>query len=314
MSSSDPLVSVIIPAHNATAFIRETLSSVLDQSWTNVETIVIDDGSDDQTSLAVQEAGRDSIRVIRQERKGASAARNAGLRIAQGKYVQFLDADDLISQRKIELQVCALEASSPTTIAACEWVHFESDPKLAVPHPEPVWSVSDPLNWLVVSLTGGGMMQPGAWLTPRTLIDAAGPWDESLSLHDDGEFFTRVLVRADRITMVEEATAYYRSVPGSLSRHRSRSAVESAFAVCRSRHRAILEKRDDPATRKAVATQYAQFAYEFYSAAPDLVSSALSLISELRAEPAPTIGGPGFRLTSATLGFVRALKIRSALA
>ena len=155
------------------------------------------------------------------------------------------------------------------------------------------------------------MMQPGGWLTPRSLIEAAGPWDESLSLHDDGEFFTRVLLRASENVFVPEATVFYRKVDGSLSRGRSRGAIESAFAVCRSRHKHLLEVRNDRRVRSALATQFAQFAYEFGEDAPDLAAQAIAAMRNLGTRPARKVGGRGFRFLAGGIGVAGALRVRS---
>ena len=309
--TTSPLVSVIIPAHNAAKFIIETVESVLAQSWRPLEIIVIDDGSDDNTREIVEPFVNDVVRVISQEKTGASAARNAGLRNATGRYVQFLDADDILSPAKIELQVKALGRRTTRSVASCTWAHFVTSTRDALPRAEDVWTVSDPIEWLVTSLSGGGMMQTAAWLTPRAIIDDAGPWDESLSLHDDGEFFLRVLLHSDYVEFVPNALVYYRSVTESLSRQRKRSAIDSAYRVCVARDEMLLAVRDDATARRAVATQYAQFAYEFRPSAPDLAYAALNRIGQLGAEPAPTIGGNAFRSVHSRIGFARALRIRS---
>jgi glycosyltransferase involved in cell wall biosynthesis len=306
-------VSVIIPAYNAAATIGETLRSVLDQTWRDIEVVVIDDGSTDDTATILAEFKSQSVTILSQENRGASSARNMGLRKAHGDYIQFLDADDLLSPTKIELQLKALEFTTERSVASCAWVHFETNPAHAVYEPQPVWTVQDPLEWLVRSLSGQGMMQPAAWLTPRSVIDAAGNWNESLSLHDDGEFFTRVLLHADRNVFVPDAVVYYRRVGESLSRRRSPNAIASAWEVCKERHHELLKARDDKPARRAIATQYAQFAYEFQQSAPHLAREALAAIRTLDVGPAPTVGGSAFRVLAATLGFERALNLRASL-
>jgi hypothetical protein len=180
-------------------------------------------------------------------------------------------------------------------------------------NPEPVWNVADPVEWLARSLAGEGMMQPACWLVPRPIAEAAGPWDESLSLHDDGEYFARVLTHAARNVFVEGPTVYYRVVEGSLSRRRSRSAIESAFAVCRSRQKTLATARNDELTRRAIATQYAQFVYEFGGSAPDLARLALAEMTALGVEPMNSIGGGSFRRAARLMGTDAALRLRSRL-
>jgi hypothetical protein len=97
-------------------------------------------------------------------------------------------------------------------------------------HPEENWRDSVPVDWLALNFAGRGMMPPIAWLTPRALTAAAGPWDERLSLNDDGEYFCRILLRSTGIVFCENARSYYRSnLPASLSRRSSRAAWQSAF-------------------------------------------------------------------------------------
>lgn len=230
---------------------------------------------------------------------------------ARGTFIQFLDADDLLSPEKIGRQIDALRQAPSGSVASCAWAHFAGSPVDAVVRPEPVWRVSDPVEWLTSSLGGDGMMQPGAWLTPRTVIESAGPWDESLTLHDDGEFFTRVLLKSARNVFVPDVTVFYRAVSGSLSRKRTRRAVESALAVCRSRHRQLLSAGDTLPVRRALATQYAQFACEFAGAVPDLGGEALRAMWELGAAPLPVIGGQVFRWLSRRVGMARALRLRA---
>lgn len=117
-----PLVSVIIPAFNAAAYIRQTLGSVLAQSYDAIEVIVVDDGSSDATSRIVEEFVEKDSRVglIRQSNAGVGAARNAGIRKARGKYIAPLDADDVWFPQKLEKQVARMEqCGSETGLVYC---------------------------------------------------------------------------------------------------------------------------------------------------------------------------------------------------
>jgi glycosyltransferase involved in cell wall biosynthesis len=308
------LVSVIIPAWNVSPFVQSAIRSVLAQTYHEFEVLVVDDGSTDDTATSINAIRDARVRLIAQNHRGAAAARNRGLAEARGTFIQFLDADDLMGAEKIGRQMEVLGQAPAGSVASCAWAHYANDPRDAVVRPEPVWQVSNPVEWLTCSLSGGGMMQPGSWLTPRAVIEAAGPWDESLTLHDDGEFFTRVLLKATHNVFVTGATLYYREVAGSLSRARSRPAMESALAVCHSRQRHLLAAVDSPAGRRALATQYGQFAYEFGALAPDLNAQALREMHALGATPAPVIGGPSFRWLTRALGFPFAWRIRLVLA
>jgi glycosyltransferase involved in cell wall biosynthesis len=307
------LVSVIIPAWNAGEWIAETVDSVVRQDWLNLEVIVVDDQSTDKTASIVRNCVDARVRHVAQSHAGASAARNRGLRESRGDLIQFLDADDLLGHDKVRLQVEALSEQPAGSIASCRWSRFSNDIESADRVVETISEESDPIEWLTQSLNGGNMMHPAAWLIPRTIADQAGPWNERLSLHDDGEYFARVLARATRNVFVPGAEVFYRTLPASLSQRRSRSAIESAFAVCRARHETLLRARDDSRTRQAVATQYAQFAYEFNSSGPDLSRAALQEIDKLGVEPANSIGSSSFRKSVQLIGLKNALQLRKSI-
>ncbi len=305
-----PLVSVIIPAHNAAEFIAQTLTSVLKQTHNNIEAIVVDDSETNETADIANGFGDSRVRVVKTECLGASASRNTGFREAQGDFIQYLDADDLLSERKIEVQIAALLECGWEFVASCGWSHFVGQPNGLDVQPQPVWNVSAPIEWMQVSLMGGGMMQTACWLTPRSICEAAGDWNESLSLHDDGEYFTRVLLKSEQQIFVPECCVHYRKVDNSLSRRRSTKAVESAFQVCELRCRHIRDADDTSETRRALATLFAQFVYEFSDDAPELARQANQRIRELGEAPANCIGGSLFRKIRATLGWSAAMRIR----
>src|SRR6266404_9870917 len=91
-----PFVSIIIPVYNTEAFVADAIQSVLDQTWPAKEIIAVDDGSTDR-SAEVLKSFAPRIKVIEQENRGASAARNRALREAQGEFIQYLDADDFLA-------------------------------------------------------------------------------------------------------------------------------------------------------------------------------------------------------------------------
>lgn len=304
------LVSVVIPAFNAQDWVCDSIRSVLNQTWKDLEIIVVDDGSKDETISKAESISDSRVRVFRQENKGAAAARNRGLTQASGHFIQFLDADDWLSPDKIEKQIAALKAAPRGSVASCGWGKFVENPRTIRIDVEPVWGLEDPIKWLVCSLTGGGMMQPGCWLVPREVIEQAGPWDEELSLHDDGEYFTRVLLNSAGNVFVEGPVVGYRQVKCSLSRQRGEKAVVSALDVCRSRAQQLLMRQDSMEVRSALATQYAAFQYEFAHFENKATDLARGLQEELGCEPVNCFGGFYFRKLNELLGFRRAMALR----
>lgn len=122
-------VSIIIPSYNYSGFIIETLNSIKRQKYEHWEAIVVDDGSTDDTGALVLELAKVDRRIIYvyQENKGLSAARNTGLKKSSGNYIQFLDADDLISEDKIQLQLEHFASDENLGISYCNTYYFIND-------------------------------------------------------------------------------------------------------------------------------------------------------------------------------------------
>jgi len=109
MKNDSPLVTVILPAYNAEKYIREAVQSVINQNYEKWELLVINDGSTDKTSQIISKFNDNRIKYIKQINRGVSSARNAGLNLANGKYITFLDADDLLSSNSLIKRVDFLE-------------------------------------------------------------------------------------------------------------------------------------------------------------------------------------------------------------
>ena len=109
MSDRTPQVSVVIPAYNCAAYGGQAVDSVLHQTYTDWEIIVVDDGSQDDTRLILEQYG-DRIRYIYQQNQGVSIARNRGIELARGEFIAFLDADDYFFPDKIAAQIAVFAA------------------------------------------------------------------------------------------------------------------------------------------------------------------------------------------------------------
>ena len=123
------LVSILIPAFNAERWLGETIRSALDQTWPRKELIVVDDGSSDGTQRVARAFASSGVHVIAQRNAGASAARNRALSLAQGDYIQWLDADDLLAPEKIEQQLRDAEpGATSTTLLSSAFAEFFATP------------------------------------------------------------------------------------------------------------------------------------------------------------------------------------------
>lgn len=312
---SAPLVSILTPAYNAGQWIDETLASARAQTWSQLEVIVVDDGSTDDTlARAQRHAAEDArIHVLTGANAGACAARNRAFEASRGAYIQYLDADDLIAPNKLERQMTRLLAEDPAgrKVATAAWDTFIQDPAEAAFNPGGLWKdFRQPLVWLIQSWTTGDWMQPGAFLSPRSLIERAGPWDERLTLHDDGEFFARVLLKSAGVLFCQDARAYYRKgVEGSLSAVHKPRAVESFFLQCSLYEQHLLEVEDSPETRRACAAVWQNFYFTYYPRYPEKLAAAAAAVRRLGGSDAKPRGSALFQRLSKVIGWKSARRI-----
>jgi len=208
-----PLVSILIPAYNAEAWIADTIRSALAQTWTRKEIIVVDDGSRDRTLAIATEFAGAGVSVVAERHQGAAGTRNRGFALSRGDYIQWLDADDLLVPDKIERQLSALGGDhQPRTLLSSRWGRFAYRPEQAKFVPSALWQDLKPVEWLLRKMGQNLFMQTGAWLTSRELALAAGPWDVRLLTDDDGEYFCRVLLACESVRFVPEGGVLYRDI------------------------------------------------------------------------------------------------------
>ena len=272
-----PLVSVLVPAYNAERHIAGTVTSALDQTYPDVEVIVVDDGSTDRTLEVLRPLEDRGVRVIAQQNAGACAARNRALGEARGDYLQYLDADDLLSPDKIERQVGLLAESPRGCLAVCGTVYFEdgADPQDGrFSQGDPSVNSDDPVQWLIDLWTPNGrwgMVQTGAWLVPRPVADQAGPWDPDVTQDQDGEYFARVLMASSGVRWDPQARVYYRkdNGSGSISEGRSERHLLGRLRAVDSKARHVLPRTTGENRAQAeagLARQYRDIAFHAYPA------------------------------------------------
>lgn len=299
-----PLVSVLIPCYNAAPYVGATLQSVLAQTWRPLEVIVVDDGSTDASAEIVASFAQHGVKLIRQANRGQTAALNTALAAATGQYIQYLDADDLIDPSKIELQMTRL-LPAPECIVSAEWGRFYDSPKNTRFEPEPVWCDMHPIDWLATSrLDGEGMMFPAIWLLPMTIVQAIGPWDETLTLNNDAEYFTRALIAAKRVLFCPGARCYYRSgLTTSLSGRKSIRAWQSQFRVIELCEMYVRSHEDSVRVRRGFALSWQHLAHASYPYAPAIARQALERARVLHPVRISPDGGPTFKLLSRLVGW-----------
>lgn len=192
-------ISIIIPVHNGEAYIVEAVDSILKQDHSDLEVLVIDDGSTDRTrdSLARFE---DRIRVLSQENRGQSAARNAGVRAATGGLIGFLDADDIWTDDHLALMLPHLDETEPYDFVRGH-TRFIRMTEEGLESSEPLF-----MEALV-----------GACLYRRGVLDAVGPFDESMRAGEDFDWSIRLAESGSREKRLSEATLLYRRHDANLT-------------------------------------------------------------------------------------------------
>jgi glycosyltransferase involved in cell wall biosynthesis len=227
---SFPLVSVIIPCYNAESYVGDAIRSVLAQTYPNCEIIVVDDGSTDR-SLEVVRGFEPSIKVIAGPNQGGCAARNKGLDAATGDYIQFLDADDMLSPDKIKNQIAVLANASANTAVFGEWHHFLNGSVIRKPYHPYYYQSFSPGVLLLEQIWGQNRsVLPHCWLCPRSLIQKVGRWNEELKADQDGEYFGRLLIHAERAEYVQDSEVYYRiENPNSVSKRNTKGSLHSRY-------------------------------------------------------------------------------------
>ena len=279
-----PLVSILIPAYNAEAWIADSIKSAVNQTWSQKEIIVVDDGSTDETLAIARQFVSREVAVISQTNAGAGAARNMAFSICQGDYIQWLDADDLLAPDKIETQMRASDQdASGRTLFSCAFGRFICRPTRAHFSATALWCDLSPFQWLLRKLEDNLYMQTATWLVSRELAEAAGPWDNRLLSDDDGEYFCRVLLASDRVRFVPGAKIFYRTSGAAGLSHigLSDEKKEALFLSMELHIRYLRSMEDSERVRSACLAFLQRWLIYFYPERELLVEQAQELAAEL---------------------------------
>jgi len=205
--NNSPLVSIVIPSYNSANFIPGSVSSVLNQTYSNIEILIIDDGSTDETEKTVQQL-TGPIRYIKQVNSGPSAARNRGLTESKGKYIAFLDVDDAWEPVKLEEQVAFFESDGDLSIIATGCMRCNADL-------QPVEIVS-----LETSTKEKGtipfrlLLEKNQLITSSIMIkkktlDVCGLFDETIQFGEDWDLWIRI-AQQGKIGYIQQPLCKYR--------------------------------------------------------------------------------------------------------
>lgn len=207
-------ISVIIPCFNAQDYIRETLQSVVHQEYDDLEIIVVDDGSTDDSRRIVREEFS-FVRLVQTHHAGASQARNIGTQLSSGEFIQYLDADDVLSRGKLKLQLLQLQKDR-ADVAYGEWQEL-------IPQPDGRFALGRIAGGEIqgsteVALFTDFWCPPATYLFRRHIVEAVGGWNERLPIIQDARFALDCALHGGQFVFCSGIMAYYRvHSAGSLS-------------------------------------------------------------------------------------------------
>lgn len=260
-----PLVSILIPSYNSAAFVAETVDSVLAQSYPNIEIIVVDDGSTDDSVKILQQYGN-RITLIPQANGGLASARNRGLRAASGEFLALLDADDICEPGRLAAQVACLQ-QCPDAVLCCTDFAAYSDGKILEPShiatyyrlvasteggisgllpgrlvlevPQETWPAGQAIDRIPILfgrvdhiLPWGNFIHPPTVMIRRSAVAVAGEFDEGIRNGTDYDWLLR-MAAAGPVAYLDRALLKYRYSEAQLSspRNTARLALDSIIAL-----------------------------------------------------------------------------------
>ncbi|MFD2167330.1 glycosyltransferase family 2 protein [Thalassotalea euphylliae] len=223
-----PLISVIVPNYNGAAFIHEAVSSILNQSYENLEVIVVDDGSSDNSAEIIELLASNDSRVVSifKENGGVSKARNLGIAKAQGEYIAFLDSDDFWHPDKLAQQLDALGKQN-VKVCFSAFKRWEPDNAGMYPSAEQLYQIQNPNTLAEVDSDFSTALYPkmfedvyiwtGTILMDKSVLDDVGCFNEDLVIGEDYDLWLRIAFRY-RAVKLAFPFALYRTNPNSITR------------------------------------------------------------------------------------------------
>lgn len=311
------LVSVIIPAYNAEDYILQCLESVLKQTHTNLEILVVNDGSTDATLEIVQTIQDSRVVLINQENRGCSSAKNSGLANATGSFIQYLDADDVLSPDKIEAQLRKIRTSQ-NSIAVCKTIvfHYDIDQNLGEIDTEALKKEGSGLTFLLRLMGSDGvpaMVQPNAYLLPKEIADKIGDWNIGISPSpdEDGEYFARALLAAENVYFTEGIN-YYRKLSDqkSLSQVHSYQRALNLLKTVELKFKHVFNVEKSKRTEKLFQLNITQVAYQYGNDYPQIIKASEHILLENTFKSLRITRPWKFSIIASLIGFENAIYLK----
>lgn len=267
------LISVIIPAYNSEKTIIQTINSVLQQSYSNFELIVINDGSSDRTLELLQTIQDPRIQIFSYPNGGVSTARNRGIAKATGKYISFLDADDRWTKDKLELQWTTLQ-QHPQAALAYSWVYFESDSQPSYAETSSYFTGNVYPELLIKNFLHTGSNP----LIRKEAIEQICFFDPELKTCEDWDFFLRIAAKKEFV-LVDRVQVIYRQ---------SNTSLTTNIEQIKYYHKVVIERAFQTAPQKlqylkkqSLGWSYKYLAQQYLKYQSDLIKGIKATINNL---------------------------------
>ena len=213
MTDNQSLVTIIIPCYNTERFVVETIESCLKSNYQNLEILVIDDGSTDNSAQLIKDIANKNptVQYIYQENKGLSGARNTGINLAKGAFIMFLDADDLIYSDKVKIQVNFLQENSKYDLVASGFARTDERGKLLYNAPAKEKQID--LSELVTS----SQFPVHTALIRRDAIKSTAYFDTNLRAAEDWDYWCRMLIKGHQMYRLAKPLCTYRLLDNAMT-------------------------------------------------------------------------------------------------
>jgi glycosyltransferase involved in cell wall biosynthesis len=303
-----PLVSICMPMYNAADYIAEALTKISEQSYQNIEVIVVNDHSSDCSLEVARQYESDKIKVYTNLGKGACSARNYAFSKSTGEFVKFMDADDYCMPKLIEKQVDLLVRGTERTVIFSPLMHLYPDGRLFQPPRSIDHDHDDAFDLQIEIMQGGGTNVPHCYLMPRDLIITTGGWDEMVLKNQDGEYFARVLANADKALSLADEFAIYRKIGSGLSSKLSFEAISSKLDTYKKIINLVLDRQNNDQMKEMCGLYLGKFLFTNYQE----LKSILNEVKKIQNESCLPLIFPDrrlFKLFSTLFGWKAALAL-----
>ena len=240
-----PWVSVIIPTYNRRDLLREAIRSVLEQSFRDFELIVVDDGSEDGTREMIQREFPGLLTYIYQENQGVSRARNRGIETSRGKYIAFLDSDDLWLKKKLERQVQFMQQNPEAMICYTDEIWIRRGVRV-----NPKKKHAKHSGWIYPQCLPLCIISPSSVLMRRELLEEVGGFDPEFPVCEDYDLWLRVALRYPIHLIPEKLIVKRGGHPDQLSHRSWGNDIWRVRALLK-----ILQKELPPSWRKLTVAE-----------------------------------------------------------